>query len=64
MIIVTHLVACGWFIISCLSLSIGAEDPHTCQVDSWVINSNVGEGYGGQPGVFVCMCVCCLVSVV
>ena len=33
----THWTACGWFLIACSSLSIGAMDPHTCNVGSWAL---------------------------
>ena len=37
MCIGTHLTACGWFLLACSSLSIGAMDPHICDVGSWAL---------------------------
>lgn len=33
----THLTACIWFMLACSSLSLGAYDPHVCEVDSWAL---------------------------
>ena len=44
MTIVTHLMACGWFIIACSSMTAGAGDPHTCGRDSWAMKMYMLDG--------------------
>jgi hypothetical protein len=37
MYIGTHLIACGWFLLACASLSVDATDPNLCKVESWAL---------------------------
>ena len=36
----THIMACIWFLLACSSLTNDDEsmNPHSCEVDSWVLN--------------------------
>ena len=44
MFIATHLMACGWFILACSSMTASAGDPHTCGVDSWAMKMSMLDG--------------------
>ena len=44
MIVGTHLMACGWFILACSSLTASAGDPHTCSSDSWAMQMSSLDG--------------------
>ena len=44
MALTTHLMACGWFILACSSMSAEAGDPHTCGRDSWAMQMHMLDG--------------------
>ena len=49
MAIGTHWTACGWFLLACSSLFIGASETHLCNAGSWAFSEALGKGLGENP---------------